>query len=282
MLYLRELASVLLRLRFLWWLSLIVAPYVGIGWFADYSAIKATFQRYGFSLPDEFPMIWIVIATLVWLVLALAHKEVMSNLRAARIVLDPPEILQRVPLFGNVLVYSDEPVSQQIGENDIVYVVVRNRPHEMSDGKAVKKAYGSVSVCRLTDGKDIINFDFARWMDNEKPGYEGNPSDRYRDEWNYRTIEPNHSPNRLDFVVKSRNENNAYGFRGQSQRVNGWHDEELMIPPGRYKIMLTLFGTGMKEPYRACYEFTNHGAEEEMDIRRTDRGLSTKWLQANT
>ncbi len=267
-----------------WWGTLLLAYSGGIGIFKYYGKFKASLGSYGNILPVDFPILWLFIPLMVWLIFSMAHRETMRHLSAGKITLDPPAIIPNVPLYGSFVESNQPQVIQkrEIGENDIIHVVVRNQPYEMSDGKAITDAYGSVSVIRLSDSKEIINFDYARWMENEKPGYQGNPGDRYKDEWNFRTIKPNQSPNRLDFIVKSRNEDNAYGFRGRSQLIEKWHDDGLVIPPDRYRIVLTLFGVGMKKPYQACYEFVNQGAGKEIDIRRTDRGLSTSWIQANT
>ncbi len=281
--YLQEILIVLFRNgaeRLVW---LIFSVFFGIGIFADYDKIKIAFQKsFNISLPNEFPMMWLTLAIFIWLTLSLAHRETLLRIRAGRIVIEPPNIIPNVPLYNRVRMVPANVVvsSNLIGTNDIVNVVIKNQPREMASGKSIIDAFASVSIYRLENGYKLFDFDFARWMDNEKPGYEGNPGDRYVDEWKYRTIKPNSSPNRLDFIVKTRDEDNAYGFRGHSQLQPQWHDNDLLIPPGRYKILLTISGSGMTEPYIACYEFRNNGAGQEMDIRRTDRGLSSQWLQA--
>jgi len=281
--YIFNLLSVLFRHGLLWWSTLVIAYVLGIGIFSDYDSAREKLRGSGIMLPDEFSFMWIVLPFMAWLVMSLAHKVTMLRLRAGKIVIDDPVVLPDVPLYSKLIDPKGGVVGQkQMGKNDIVYVNVRNRPTQMSNGKEIKDAYGSVSIRRLTDDKEIVKFDYPRWMNNKKPGYEGSPSDHYPDEWNFRTLHPNNSPNRLDMIVKSRDEDNAYGFRGASQNKDKWHDNDLKFPPGSYKIMLTLYGTGMIEPYIACYEFNNPGAEKELKIRRTDRGLTTPWLEAST
>lgn len=279
--YIQEFISVLLRHRIWAGVSILVALILGVGFAADYPIARNTLRGFGVELPAQINGTVIILALLVWLVFSLTDKETMRRLRAGRIIIEGPQILQNVPLYGNVM-HSQGLRRERVSDNDIIYAVVKNQPFEMSNGKDIERAFGSISITNLKDGKEIVKFDYPRWMDNEKPGYQNNPSDRYVDDWNFRTIYSNGSPNRLDLIVKNRDQDNAYGFRGPSQLLDNWHDNELTIPPGRYKIMLTLSGKGMREPYLACYEFINHGKGKLPDIRRTDKGLTTQWLQADT
>ena len=270
-------------------IGLVVACLLGVGIAADYSIARHTLGAIGVNLPEQFNVLFIFMPLLVWLSVSLAHKETLRRLRAGRIVLDDPVIHPNVPLSVKINDPTQGKVRVQTGKNDIVYVIVRNKPHEMSDGIEIKKAYGSVAIFNLTgavgqliDGEEIIKFDYARWTYNDKPGYEGSPPDRYPDEWNFRTLEPNNSPNRLDLILKTRNEDKAFGFRGQSQLIHDWHDIRLALDPGRYVVRLSIMGTGMTEPYIAHYELINPGVGGELGIWRIDKGITTPWLRVST
>ena len=280
--YIRELFLVLFRHKLYWWVSLAIAVYLGVGFGADYPIIRTWLSSIGLNAPHEIAIAWIAFLFLFWLSASLVHKETLRSLRAGRIVIEDPAILNSVPLYKYVMMNSGGGARLQVGENDILYMIIRNKPYDMSNSREIKFAYCSVLVESLIDGKEIIQFDYPRWEDNPKPGYDGNPQDHYLDEWRFRTLNPNGCPNRVDLIVKSRNEENAFGFRGRSQLKPKWHDEELTIPPGRYRIMFSISGYGMREPYLASYEFINNGAGKDMQIRRTDRGLTTQWVPENT
>lgn len=279
--YIREFIAVIIRHRLAWWVPPALAILFGFGVAEDYLKVRQALLPWWPTLPTDFPGTLVTILILLWLVFSLIHKETLRQLRAGRVVLEEPQILEDVPLYEKIAIAGGEMMaSRQVTTNDILYVQVKNEPYDITNGEKMDRTYGSVIVTDLSSSKEILRFDYPRWMENEKPGYSGNPSDRFLDDWRYRTLHPNASRNRLDLVVKSIDEDNAYGFSGSSQLKGNWHEPSLAIPRGRYRLDLILSWNGMREPYKASYEFINNGSQQRMTIRRTDKGLSTQWIPA--
>ena len=115
----------------------------------------------------------------------------------------------------------------------------------------------------------VTNFEYPRWEENPKPGYQGNPSDHFPFDWNWRTLKSNRSRNTINFALKSIKDTNAYGFRGGSQLMPDWKDNNLSIPTGDYLVKIAVFGTGMREPATTWVGFKNPGKGNRINVYKT-------------
>jgi hypothetical protein len=188
-------------------------------------------------------------------------------MKAGRIVSGEPYVVRDVPLYGRL---EQGARTALIATNDLVSIDVRNCPYDMSEGKEIRKAYCSVAVFHQ-NGDKLLEFDYPRWEDNPKPGYQGNPSDHFPPEWNFRDLHPNGSRNRIDFVIKPHGDERAYGFRGRSQRTEKWCDKELAIPPGQYCIQIVVRGGGISEPSETWVSLRCAAGEERISVNRISK-----------
>jgi hypothetical protein len=272
--YLLVFTKVLLKHRLIWWLGLMVASAVGYGFGEDYLGLRVTLsERLGMDMPTN-PFFWVLVMMLIWLVLTMAHNEVQRIRRAGRLVISDPVTIQ-TPLYHKAH-------GHQTGQIDIILAFVRNKPIDNANGRDVDDAFCEILIEDLTDGSRVLLFHYPRWEANPKPGYDGIPNDRYEDQWHYRTLKANSSPNRIDLIVRPLGDDNAYGFQGESQKYDSWANPLLAIPPGRYRVKLTIYGKGMYGPYETHYEFINPGRGKTMLLRRNDRGSKFQWLPGNT
>jgi hypothetical protein len=235
--YVREFFKTAASHGLRWWGSLIVAWIAGAGLFNP--RVSAFIRdNAGLDVPDQFPASWIVATLLFWLIASSMHREVLRKLNAGRVTFDAPFIKNNVPLYATIGINR-----VLIATNDLVSISVRN---DMSGGKEIGQAFCSVEIYR-TDGTKVLDFEYPRWSENSKPGYEGSPSDRFPPDWNYRDLAAHGGKNEIDFIVRPHDQEVAYGFKGASQRKEKWCDPELTIPLGEYSVRLKIQGVGMIE-----------------------------------
>lgn len=243
-------------------------------------------------MPDTLPL-WLVGAPfLLWVVMRVAWEEGKKNYGRARIMFDDPYIKVSVPLYNRsvglqLVKLSDDsppiamqvPKSELIARNDIASIVVRNCPHDFDNGRSVEDAYASVTIFEKETNKVTCEFDFPRWTENPMPGYEGNPSDHFPDNWNYRTLRANQTRNTIDFIIKNIEEENAFGFRGDSQTISKWQSNQLKIPPGDYLVRIRIYGAGLKSPPKEAWlSLVNPGVGGSIRVSKTDERASRQWL----
>lgn len=266
--YIRSFLRAIFWQNFNFWFSLLVAYTLGTGFFADYEEARAQIQTWfpGIMMPEVFPLWWIGIPFLGWVIFRLADKEARRHMFRARLLFDKPYIEHDVPLYNRWSVFEliklskdthpipvSVPKSELIARNNIAKIVVRNSPYDFDNGRPVEDAYAIVTIFDRNGKNEVLEFDFPRWTENPKPGYEGNPSDHFPHEWNYRTLRPNQTRNTIDFVIKNIDETVAYGFSGASQRESRWQSDKLRIQPGEYIVRIALFGTGLRNPPRETW-----------------------------
>lgn len=236
--YIREFLKTIISHGLRWWGSLIIAWIAGAGLFSSSVSVFIRTNT-GLDVPDQFPASWIVATLLLWLIASSVHREVMRKLNAGRIVFDQPFIKHDVPLYATIGINR-----VLVATNDLVSIGVRN---DMSAGKEIEQAFCSVEVYR-NEGAKLLDFEYPRWSENSKPGYEGSPSDRFPPEWNHRDLAAHGGRNEIDFIVRPHDQEMAYGFKGASQRMEKWCDSGLAIPLGNYSVRLKIQGVGMIEP----------------------------------
>lgn len=273
--YIWGFLGTLLGYGFIWWFSLIVTYFFGVGFFLDYPTARARINAWQniYVMPESFPLWWIAVPFLLWVVMRIAHREGMRRWGAARLIFDSPYIDRDVPLFGWVA----EPINMgpqkfrrdRIGSNDIAKIIVRNYPYDSEHGRAIDDAYVEVIFYNRQNHNVVSKFEFPRWEENPKPGYEGNPSDHFPFEWNWRSLKPNRARNTLNFALKSTKDEDAFGFRGRSQLDRHWKDPSLCVPPGDYLIKIVVMGTGMRKPVEKWLGFENPGADKRIKVYET-------------
>lgn len=260
-----------------WWVSLIAAYVLGVGIFSsdEYPLIRSEINRsLGIEVLPEHVPLWLIIAPLLfWIIVRLAHREAMAWSGAARIDFEEPFIDVFVPLFANHQVL--------IGDNDIAKIAIRNVPYDGARGKEITNCYASISFLDARTRRSVLQFDYPRWEENPKPGYHTNPRDHYPDEWNRRDLLPSGERSTLNFLVKTRDEAVAYGFRGRSQLVSGWHDRELELKPGTYLVKLTVSGVGLRKPAEQWLTVDVGGANGPLRVEKT-RAPERMWFQATS
>ena len=153
-----------------------------------------------------------------------------------------------------------------------------NSPYDGANGNVIKDCYASISFYDAKTQRLVLEFDYPRWQENQKPGYHHNPSDHIPDEWNRRDLRPSGERSTLNFLVKSRSEGTAYGFRAQSQIKHPlWHHPELALPPGSYFAKLTVSGVGLQHPTQQWLAVTVGGVGEPMRVEKCAKP-ETKWF----
>ncbi len=279
--YFLSLGRAVLSLNVWWWLLLAIGTVFGLGSVDKYPAIREYINFYfGMELMPENVWHGLAALLLVWLVGGLLHRETMKRLRAARIIFDRPNIERSVPLYGHVeklvsiqleegIVVPERVRSSEIIDRlDIVKIGVRNNPYDLENGVDVRDAWITVALFDKSSNEKIDEFDYPRWMDNPKPGYDGNPRDHYPHEWNFRTLAANASRNTVDLFVKSLDDEYAYGFTGKSQRKTKWKDEDRRIPTGGFLVRVKLNGFALL-PVVKWYHLENPGAGQGIEIQET-------------
>jgi hypothetical protein len=259
-----------------WFISLLVTYLIGgIGIWADYSAIRDSVNSAEnfLTLPDKPQLWWAVLPLFTWLVASLAHRETMSRVQAANLVFDEP-IISSIPLFGETKDLQGNPTKGLIDQPDLVKITVKNEPYDMSNGQDVFEAYCRVVVFNQKTKKIVIEFDYPRWTENPKPGYQGVPSDRYQPEWNKRTLTANAEKNTIDFIIKSPSHDQAFGFKGASQLKYKWIEERLSIPKGQFLVRLQIFGKGLKFPSETWVSLTNGGEGKYLHVSSTQERIN--------
>jgi hypothetical protein len=169
--YLGGFAVAIFRHGMVWWITLILAYFFGLGIFEDWPKVRAVFMSWThLDLPEQIPLWWVVLPLMTWLVVALAHREAMRRLYAGRVVFEEPQLLPDVPLYVSG--------RGQVGAIDIAYINVRNVPYDSISGKAIEHVYGSVSIYDAK-WKHIKSVDYLRWTEGQKLGYQGSPTDHF-------------------------------------------------------------------------------------------------------
>jgi hypothetical protein len=215
----------------------------------------------------------IVVPLLLWVIARLAHREAVTQVCAARIIFDEPYVQNFIPLYGTI-----GTKRTQIGENDIAKIAVRNVPYDASNGRVIENAFARFEIYDQSTGTKVLEFDYPRWQENPKPGYYGNPPDHIRDEWNRRDLQPSGDKSLLNFLIKSRNDDRAYGFRANSQLRPLWHDPKLELSPGRYWGRLTVYGVGLRKPAEQWLLVEIGGVDEPMTVEKT-KAPEKRWFR---
>lgn len=187
---------------------------------------------------------------------------------------EDPFIERGVPLFANVA-RGGALTREQIDSIDIAKVIVRNVPHDLDTGRAVKDAWASVTLYDAKTRQKVLNFDHPRWDENPKPGYEGNPTTYFPSEWNRRELSANLEGNTISFCLKNQAEAEMYGYRGRSQIKPGWRDKGLCLPAGEYLARLQISGAGLQEPARLWMRVSNRGVGRGLEVERTAERVGT-------
>ena len=235
-------------------------------------------------MPEQFPLWMAAIPFLLWVIVRFSHEEAMKYTCAARLVFDRPTISYQVPLYnrktelvahkinGQPVVLS-QPKSDFVAYNDICKFVVRNQPRDLLNGRPVVDAWVRVTIHDSFSGNLVCEIEHPRWGENPKTGYEGKPSDHFPDEWKYRTLRPDMSRNTIDFMLKSIDEDDAYGFPGTSQRLNNWKDKELSVPPGEYIVCVEVTGAGLRKSAETRLLLLNPGSSKSLTVKKAPEKL---------
>ena len=271
--YLRGLVKAVAGPGWAWWISLLFTYFlVGAGAYPNYPQVRDFINRAAPLMPEEFPVWMVLVPFMLWVVARLAHREAMAHSRAARIVFDEPYVQNFIPLFGTI-----GTTRTQIGENDMAKIAVRNVPYDSASGRVIQDAFARFAMYDQRTGAKVLEFDYPRWQENPKPGYFGNPPDHIRDDWNRRDLQPSGDKSLLNFLIKTRGHDKAYGFRASSQLKPLWHDPDLAVPPGEYWGRLTVCGVGLREPAEQWFSVRIGGAGEPMAVEKS-KAPEKRWF----
>jgi len=242
-----------------WWCSLVIAYVFNIGWYAAYEQIRTELMSWPYFswLPAQISFWWLILPFLIWVIAALAHKETMQRLRVGHVVFEGPNI------YYDVGQYNKE--GNQVGKIDIAYLNIKNIPYNLLNCEAVNRAYGSVGIYD-SKWQHVKTVDYLRWPQGDLPGYQNPPEKRFNHEWNFRTLYPDSSGNRLDLFLKDKKDSDAYILRGLSQVKPLWKDPELAIPPGHYKVLVKVTGYPIKTPARLWLALEVSGANSSIRV----------------
>ena len=136
--------------------------------------------------------------------------------------------------------------------------VITNDPiSKTSDGR-VSEAYCVAEFFNET-GESVCVVRHARWQGGGKPRkdhFPKNQTARFFPAMNFKAIEPNANPEQIDFALKDVNKPDFHGFPASAQDVYSertpdiaWQDEGHKMPPGKYKVVLTIRGNEINAPY---------------------------------
>jgi hypothetical protein len=259
-----------------WWFSLVVAYIFGTAFVADYPKYRHVINSVQslVVMPIDFPL-WLVAAPLlVWAVARLAHREAMRRVRASRLIFSELRI-SSTPLFTTVM-KNGASARQQVAHIYIAKIDVRNTPYSYDSGNDVREAWVKVEFFDL-NSKPIKSWEYARWEQNEKPGYQGVPSDRYLPEWNFRRLSANGSANTIDIVTKQYEDSDCFPLRGADQREPEWKSKNDAIPPGEYLVRLQIHGSGMLRPALHCIYLKNPGRGGNLQVAATTKTVKQYW-----
>ena len=117
---------------------------LGVGIWGEYSAHRDRINGLlGWQLmPDTVPFWWVAVPFLLWIIGAMAHKEAMRQMRAARIVFGSP-YEDEGPLYGT----SINPVTGVV-TRDLRYrfwmakIQVSNQPYRSDDSRDIRRGLG--------------------------------------------------------------------------------------------------------------------------------------------
>ena len=258
-----------------WWVSLVAAWVLGVGIFSqeEYATARERIADWlGVPvIPETFPIWLFGFLFLIWACVRLAHREAMRHWRSARLVFGKPYVDSNVPLYETT-----QAGRRLVGRNEIAKIKVQNIPYDGEHGKTVEQSYARLDVYNPVTKRCVLAFDYPRWEENPKPGYQGNPADHYPHDWNRRALLPNGEVNTLNFLLKSIDEDCAYGFRGRSQLASRWRDDRLKLASGEYAARLTVSGVGLRQPF-AQWIAISFGAGRTIDVDKMDPLDLQRW-----
>ena len=279
---------------FLWWFSLFATTVLGIGLVSEeYPDLRARLSEWQpwLVLPEKPSAWWLLILYLIWLVARTAWGEGRREMARARLRFEEPFVDRSVPLYsrttqpafikapgGSERFLIQRSISENIGHNDIAKIAVRNYPYDSESGLAIPDAYVEVRLYEEESGALVKTINQPRWGGNPKPGYEGNPSDHFPEEWNFRTLKPDRRRNTIEFVLKSYEEEMAYGFTGRSQLRPDWKKPELSIRPGTYLAAINVFGQNLRTvPTVKWLRLVNPGQNGGIEVSSTRQSIRRWW-----
>lgn len=277
--YSLEFLRTLTSHRLGWWVSLGAAYIFQAGVFSDYKAARGRLEPLT-ALPEEVPLWTFVIPFVLWVAGSLAHRETIRRMRAARLSFETA-IQRNVPLFNNVVRDVAGGGSRlervQVDSFDMAKAIVVNEPYDLESGRDVEDAHTSAKFYDKASGKLVLEFDYPRWSENPKTGYQGTPTDHFPNDWNYRRLRGTGDKNSFDFAIKSVDDEFVYGFRGRSQLRNDWKEPSLTLPKGVYLCVLTVMGKGLRKAGEFRVILENRGAGSQLEVWRTTETVPIAW-----
>lgn len=187
-------------------------------------------------MPTNLPWIFIAGAFVVIALVRLVHKQVMLEAKSPHLTISPPNFI-----WTNLQWVEQGPRPiQKMNAIAIGYVEIANRPQAAVGALPAKRAWARATfVNEATGEKKTVRY--CRWTENPKPRSDEHMTElpvRYNSEWNFRTLEPNGAPNRLDFFIKHLG-GDSYGFCGAQQESAAWIDANVVLWD-KTKIRVTL------------------------------------------
>lgn len=237
-----------------------IAYIAGAGIFADYADVRAfVYERFMIEWPEYIPAWFVILPALVWIIAATTHKEVMRQRTSPRLIFGSPHIA----LF---------PLTNVQGGQDLVElgsITVRNDPINRLGGIEAKDAFGVVTFYCVDEDFYDLKMRHPRWTQNPKPRPDEVPVGtipKFKHEMNFRTLLPNNSEHRLDFVIKHLDEIDTYGFEGASQHSEGWKNTSLRLFGRKWVVIIKIEATNLDSLAEYRLVLQNQGKGRSLKI----------------
>ena len=184
-------------------------------------------------MPPDVPLVWLGLFAALILALALLHEAAKRRDVMPRISFENLRV-DRTLMNGNYETY--------FGRIDI-----RNSPYNMENGMGVTKAFAVLGYHNLKTGQKW-KCEYGRWLSN--PKVRADEQVKFNaDIMNRRDLPGNGESTTLDFCLKQDDGVNAFQLRADSQgNYHMMENPEYAIPPGEYRVSLSIQGIGLRRP----------------------------------
>jgi len=237
--YLTQFAMAIFRHSGKWWGSLLFTGFGGVGiwdaWTPGRAWVVGEMPALDPYIPLAAQLWWLVGLVVIWIIISLAHKEVIIQQTQPRILFDSP-VVEVVGL--------EDDLHNFLGSIALVKISIRNNPIGRRLGLEARQAYGTAEYFRKGESASFLKVLYPRWVENPKPRRDNTPTYILRPHfeyvWNFRDLPPNNSPNHMDFLVRNITTGELFAFEGGSQGMHLWQNLALRIVEDEFFVKLSI------------------------------------------
>jgi hypothetical protein len=248
-----------------WWFLLILGgtPFLVTTyntWRIDYPA-DLPFLNFAIPLPAAEPW-WVYAGAVIalWTTARLAWLEAKRQLAQPHLSLRNPRV-EIIPVHCR----DEEGVVETVFPH-VARVDLHNAPEHRTTAARLEGAHTTLEFFDAESGHLVYTLPFARWTDNTQPGYRDSPSSV--DFLRYRDVQPNDGANKVDIVLKYKDEPDAYAFNAESGwLVLGQKDERWRVPGRRWFVHVTVKSSNAPD-HRECFVLEHRGVDSTLSLRR--------------